>query len=236
METAGNTDRGKMRSKNEDDFLIREKPYCILAVADGMGGHSAGDVASSKVIETAEEYKFDSDYCSEEQMRELVECANEKVIKLGEEKPAYRGMGTTFSAGAVHKGTFYYGHVGDSRIYLHRDDELSKISRDHSLVARMIEEGRLTSEEAFQHPRSNVLTQAIGLESELDIDSGQLDMKKGDMLIFCTDGLTDMIREKEIEKIASEHHSPEKLCKTLLEAALQAGGRDNITVVTGLFS
>ena len=236
METAGYTDRGKMRSKNEDDFLIREKPYCILAVADGMGGHSAGDVASSKVIETAEEYQFDSAHCSEEQMRELVESANEKVISLGEEKPAYRGMGTTFSAGAVHEGTFYYSHVGDSKIYLYRDNCLKKITRDHSLVARMIDEGRLTSEEAFQHPRSNVLTQAIGLESDIDIDSGHLDLKKGDMLILCTDGLTDMIREKEIEEIASESSSPEKLCSTLLKAGLNAGGKDNITVVAGLFS
>lgn len=238
MKAAGRTDTGKMRNKNEDNFTIRKKPYPILAVADGMGGHKAGDVASKIVIDVVNDYDFSSEKLNVETMENMVKKANETVLQKGEENPNYRGMGTTLSAGAFLKDELFYGHVGDSRIYLHRDNNLTKISRDDSLVAKMVEEGKISEQEAFQHPRSNVLTQAIGLEENLEIETGVIKLIPEDLLLFCTDGLTDMIPESEIEATISgcAKENVEKICDLLLETALAAGGSDNITIVAGWFS
>ncbi len=233
MKAAGRTDRGKIRQKNEDEFILREDPYPILAVADGMGGHKAGDVASAEVIETVKNYAFKPDFCSKSMMENLVIKANESVIKKGENNPAWRGMGTTLSAAAVYDNYLYYGHVGDSRIYLLREKELFQISRDHSLVGEMLDEGKISPEEAFNHPRGNVLTQAIGLEKNLDIDTGSKKLLESDAVLLCTDGLTDMLPESEICRILLRYRDeqPENACKDLIEAALNSGGKDNITAV-----
>ena len=235
MKAAGRSDPGKIRNKNEDNYSIRQKPYPILAVADGMGGHAAGDVASSIVIDMVEKYEFPENNIDNNVMKDIVNLANKEVIKKGENNPEYQGMGTTLSVGAIVDQKLYYGHVGDSRIYLHRNESLQKISADDSLVAQMLESGEISKQEAFQHPRSNVLTQAIGLEENLDIETGNLELNSDDLLLFCTDGLTDMIPENKIETIISglNKKQVEKVCEHLLENALAAGGSDNITIVAG---
>ncbi len=238
MKAAGRTDTGKVRNKNEDDYIIRKTPYPILAVADGMGGHKAGDVASSLVINVVNDYDFPENNLNEVIMEKLVTKANEKVLNKGNKKPKYQGMGTTLSVGAILHNTLYYGHVGDSRIYLHRNKNLRRISQDDSLVAQLREEGKITKKEAFHHPRSNVLTQAIGLEKSLNIEAEKIKLQSNDLLLFCTDGLTDMIPEETIETILSdfEKEMVEEICDYLLQKALAAGGTDNITLVACFFS
>ncbi|SDL37394.1 Stp1/IreP family PP2C-type Ser/Thr phosphatase [Halarsenatibacter silvermanii] len=233
MEVCGGTDKGLMRAKNEDNYLVQTDPLPLLAVADGMGGHQAGDVASETVIETINNFDLSVCEISPDHMKNLVERTNREVLKKGEENPQYSGMGTTLSCAAISEGKLYYGHVGDSRIYLYRDQELTRISSDHSLVAEMVEQGKISQKEAFQHPQSNVLTQAIGLGKNLDIDRGSVSLRKNDIILLCTDGLTDMVGEEDIADIIlqAEEETSEKICDRLIQSALEAGGKDNITVI-----
>ncbi len=232
IEVCGGTDKGLMRAKNEDDYLVQTDPLPVLAVADGMGGHQAGDVASETVIETINNFELSVCDISPEHMKNLVERANREVLKKAEENPQYSGMGTTLSCAAVSEDRLYYGHVGDSRIYLSRDQELTRVSSDHSLVAEMVEQGKISQSEAFQHPQSNVLTQAIGLEKNLDIDRGSVRLQKNDIILLCTDGLTDMVAEEDIaDIILHTEEKTEKIFDRLIQSALEAGGKDNITVI-----
>ena len=235
MKLWGSSDCGKLREKNEDDYLITGDFPELFAVADGMGGHQAGEVASATAIALIEEYDFDFEADLVRQLKELIDYINQEIIARGNKNPEYRGMGTTLTMGIKTGGKICYGHVGDSRFYLFRDGKLRKVTRDHSLVEKMVEEGKITPEEAFQHPRSNVLTQALGLEQKLEIDSNCFEISEGDLVLLCTDGLTDMLRESEIEKlILSEYPDPEKITKSLTAEALASGGSDNITIVTGI--
>lgn len=235
MKLWGSSDCGKVREKNEDDYLIAGDFPELFAVADGMGGHQAGEVASAVAIALIEEYDFDFQADLTRQLKELIDYINQEIIARGNKNPEYRGMGTTLTLGIKTEEKICYGHVGDSRFYLFRDGKLRKVTRDHSLVEKMVEEGKITPEEAFQHPRSNVLTQALGLEQKLEIDSDCFEISEGDLVLLCTDGLTDMLRESEIEKlILSEYPDPEKITERLTAEALASGGSDNITIVTGI--
>lgn len=225
------SNKGKIRDSNEDNYYIKSS-INFLMVADGMGGHAAGEVASQIAVETCK--KFDFDLTNPlATLKKLTQAINQKIINESNQVAAYQGMGTTFVAALLVNDCLYYVNLGDSRIYVFENQkgELTKLSRDHSLVENLLREGKITEKEAFNHPRKNIVTQALGLEKKLDIDSGSYKLAADDYLLLCTDGLTDMIPRGKIENYFNEYSDPELLSKNLLAGALTAGGADNITFI-----
>jgi protein phosphatase len=225
------TDKGNKRSSNEDDFFINEDINFFM-VADGMGGHAAGEVASQTAVSSAADFDFDlSDPL--ESLSQLTYKINQEIINKSQQNNNYMGMGTTFAAVIIQNNKLYYVNLGDSRIYLYnkKEESLRKISKDHSLVADLLRKGKITEEEAFNHPKKNIVTQALGLDNNLDLDKGQIEISAADYILLCTDGLTDMIRKNEIEAVFKEYHKSEKITEQLLQKALASGGLDNITLI-----
>jgi len=225
------TDKGNKRSLNEDNYYI-DKDINFFMVADGMGGHAAGEVAS----QIAASFTADFDFDLSEPLKSLSSLTykiNQEIINKSSSNQEYMGMGTTFAAAIIKDQNIYYINLGDSRIYLYNKNnkQLKKISKDHSLVGKLLRENKITEEEAFNHPKKNIVTQALGLEKNLDLDSGQLELSENDYLLLCTDGLTDMIRESEIEKVFKANEQPEKISELLLDKAMNSGGLDNITLI-----
>lgn len=225
------SDKGKKRSANEDNFFIKEELKFFM-VADGMGGHAAGEVASQTAVDSAADFNFDP-AAPLESLSSLTYQINQEIINKSQQNQEYRGMGTTFAAVIVKSDTLYYVNLGDSRIYLYNKQEqnLRKISKDHSLVADLLRQGKITEEEAFNHPKKNIVTQALGLDNDLELDKGQLRLSPDDYLLLCTDGLTDMIRKDKIEEVFNKNNDPEEIAEKLLQAALNSGGYDNITLI-----
>lgn len=231
----GITDRGNVRDKNEDSYLVELEQNNIMAVADGMGGHNGGAVASSTAIEMIEEIDFNCNDNYNKYFEDIFGEINNNIINKGLNDISLKGMGTTLSLCLICEDNLYYGHVGDSRIYLYRNKSLSKISTDHSYVDQLISRGKISEEEAFSHPKRNILTQAIGLERNLDLDTGKIELNPGDYILICSDGLTDMIREKDVELMISNFYPDvKKINDKLLTKALDAGGSDNITFISCL--
>lgn len=221
------TDIGRSRDHNEDGYLVREP---LFAVADGMGGHRGGEVASSVALESLEQLPKDSDGL----LRALVDRireANRMVLERGESDPELRGMGTTLTALVTQEQKAHVAHVGDSRAYLLRDGSLQQLTEDHSLVQRMVREGELTPEQAGRHPQRSILTRALGVDAEIAVDELTLPLLAGDRLLLCTDGLTGMIDPDRIHEILESERDPQAASDLLVEEANGAGGDDNITVV-----
>lgn len=224
--------RGKVRPNNEDGFLVKINPFPLLAVADGMGGHRAGEVASKIAIEFLKEYEFKpKDYVN--QIDKVIKEINKKIFNRSQKDYSCRGMGTTLSFGIIINLDLYVGHIGDSRIYLFRDGKLDQITTDHSLVNELLERNQITKDEAFSHPQRHILTQALGLEPEFEMEIKKISLKKGDFLLFCTDGLSDMVRFEEIEKSFIENDKLITIRNSLVNKAMESGGHDNITLVIG---
>lgn len=228
-ETFAYTDVGQVRPTNEDSAAIM--PPGVAIVADGMGGYAAGEVASRLLVETVKQVlQATTPPWDEEVLRRAVEEANTAILHEARKSHACEGMGTTatlvdYSDGAIA----VWAHVGDSRLYLLRDGELRQITRDHSYVDDLVENGTITKEEARRHPKKNVLTRAVGVEAHVDVDAGRFALQKGDVLLLATDGLTNMIGDAEIARLIREH--PNDPAYALGAAANDAGGRDNITAV-----
>lgn len=224
------TDVGRVRERNEDGFLSREP---LFAVADGMGGHRGGSVASKLALEVLSQMGGDSmsgDGAAKD-LAEMVVQANEAVLERASEQPRLTGMGTTLTAIVVQPGRLHLAHVGDSRAYMLRDGTLSQLTEDHSLVQRMVKEGKLTPEEAEVHPHRSVLTRALGVEPELEVDKETIEVRPGDRVLLCSDGLTTMVSEDEIQEVLAEQQDPQAAAEALVEAANEAGGADNVTAV-----
>ncbi len=225
------SDKGNRRSLNEDNFFINEE-INFLMVADGMGGHAAGEVASQTAVSSAANFEFDLlDPLTS--LSQLTFKINQEIIDKSQQNPDYMGMGTTFAAVIIKHNKLYYVNLGDSRIYLYnrKEENLKKISKDHSLVADLLRQGKITEAEAFDHPKKNIVTQALGLDDELDLDTGQLEISEADYILLCTDGLTDMIRKSKIEAVFKKYQKSEKIAEELLAEALASGGLDNITLI-----
>ena len=223
------TDIGRSRERNEDSFLVKEP---MFAVADGMGGHRGGDVASALTLETMQ----GTDVSADGPLAGLVEeikAANRAVLERGSADTALRGMGTTITAIVIDGGTAYLGHVGDSRAYLLRDGALQQLTEDHTLVQRMVREGKLTPEQAERHPQRSILTRALGVDDDVEPYELTFDLHEGDRLLICSDGLTGMVRDDEIQRILESEPDPQAAAERLVEtAALEGlGGDDNITVI-----
>jgi serine/threonine protein phosphatase PrpC len=241
VELANASDLGCVRTGNEDYFLYIEpddddefaRRGRLLVVTDGMGGRSGGEVASRLVAETVRDFFLDADYDDPRQL--LIEAfskAHQAVVDLAAEEPELNGMGTTCCAAIFRHGQMHFGHVGDSRIYLIRGGQAEQLTEDHSLVARMVREGVLTPEQAERHEQRNVLTQALGVNSESlagDFPATPLDLQLGDVVLVCTDGLHGLVDGAQMALIL-DHQPLADACKELVALAKVRGGPDNITV------
>jgi PPM family protein phosphatase len=221
------SDTGRQRRANEDSFFVRAP---LFVVADGMGGAQAGEVASRLAAETFASGLPD-DGTSEQRLEERVRAANARIHEVSQEDRALNGMGTTLTAAYLDDDELALAHVGDSRAYLLRDGELSRLTRDHTLVEELVRRGELTEQEAAEHPQRSIITRALGPEPDIDIDLHTHPVRAGDVLLLCSDGLTGMIGEDEVASILSGAASLGDAGRALVDAANAAGGRDNITVV-----
>jgi PPM family protein phosphatase len=218
---AGGTDPGRRRRRNEDSYVI-DPP--LFAVADGMGGAQAGEVASKLAAGAVKERGAD--------IESLVQEANRRVHQRSLEDPNTSGMGTTLTVAAVEDGVVSIGHVGDSRAYLVRDGKLEQLTEDHSLVGELLRTGKLSAEEAETHPQRSMITRALGTDPNVDVDIFSVDPRDGDLFLLCSDGLTSMVDDREILRLVGEKRADlDGLVKALIKAANKGGGEDNITVI-----
>lgn len=222
------THTGRQRRANEDS-LFHRKP--LFAVADGMGGAQAGEIASGVAVSVLEGGLPDGPGSAEERLAGLVEDANEQIHDLSRADDERAGMGTTLTAAYVGEADISVAHVGDSRLYCLRGEVLERLTRDHSLVEDLVQEGRLTPEEADQHPQRSIITRALGPERRVVVDHLTWRAIAGDVFLLCSDGLTSMISEAMVGDILRASSSLEGAAHHLIDAANDAGGKDNITVV-----
>lgn len=220
------TDIGCVRDHNEDSLIVAPPLY---VVADGMGGHAAGEVASEIAVSTiAKHVPASPDALA---LGEAVKQANQAIIKAARDGVGREGMGTTCTAAMLEKDKLVIAQVGDSRAYLLGDGHLHQITRDHSLIANMIEAGQITPEEARSHPNRSVITRALGNDPATEPDLFEIDVQAGDRLLLCSDGLTGMLRDSQIESIMTRVKDPQRCASQLVNEAIAAGGIDNITVI-----
>ena len=230
------SDVGCVRAHNEDSCLTMEERQ-IYAVADGMGGQAAGEVASHMLVEVLREDLSACTTPGEEELRQAVLHANERILIEAESTPGRKGMGTTATVLEVLAGRALWAHVGDSRLYLYREGDLQQITQDHSYVESLVSRGELTEEEARNHPQRNMLLRAVGVERPIEVDTGSFDLKRGDVLLLATDGLMNMVKDDDIAaKLEAVRLGGENPARELVRAALAAGGNDNVTVIVVVFS
>ena len=220
------TDVGCVRQQNEDSLIVAPP---LFVVADGMGGHAAGEVASEIAVKTISELV--STHADAEELGRAVEQANRDIITAAVEGEGREGMGTTCTAAILEGTRLVIAQVGDSRAYLLHDKKLSQLTRDHSLMANMIEAGQITPEEARVHPSRSVITRALGNDPETIPDLYEINVEDGDRLLLCSDGLTSMLEDAEIQAVMNRISDPQMCADVLVDGALAAGGLDNVTVV-----
>lgn len=235
MNTFSMTDVGSVREVNEDYVFASSAPIGhlpnLLIVADGMGGHRAGDYASRFAVEMVKETLSECAADSPETMiRDAVSSANEKLLEAALQDENLKGMGTTLVVATVIERTLYFANVGDSRLYLLNDD-IKQLSKDHSLVQEMVRLGGINQEEAKHHPDKNIITRAVGVRQGVEIDFFEYRLKDGDIILICTDGLSNMVEDAEIFRIVKSSRDVVEAVERLVEKAKDNGGRDNIGVI-----
>ena len=235
--SAGLTDVGRVRSGNEDNLLV-EPAISLFAVADGIGGHAAGEVASRMAIETLGDSigKNGREGLNPESAgQRLVEAfqqGNRKICDSVQTRDEWRGMGTTIVALMTLEDQAVIGHVGDSRAYLLRGGELQRLTNDHSWVSDQVRLGLMTDDEAHKHPLRNIVTRAMGNRLDLQVELTRHGIEPGDLFLLCSDGLNSMLGDDQIQELLNANRSdPEKACRALVDAANQQGGEDNVTVI-----
>lgn len=228
VEYAGLSDVGRQREANEDSYVLAAP---VFIVADGMGGARAGEVASRTAAEVFEGASDGPEETPEQRLTRLTQEANRRIFELSQSDASRRGMGTTLTAAMVSPAGVSVGHVGDSRAYRLRDGSLEQLTHDHSLVAELERSGQLTAEAAEHHPQRSIITRALGPEPDVEVDAHTHATRPGDVFLLCSDGLTSMVSDGEIESIARGSKALSEAAEGLVRAANQSGGRDNITVV-----
>ncbi|MGE5573146.1 MAG: Stp1/IreP family PP2C-type Ser/Thr phosphatase [Bacteroidota bacterium] len=229
MQASARTDVGLVRSLNEDDYLVGDG---IFAVADGLGGHEAGEIASQMAIRILKEFKTPpEDDDPGVALTEALERVNRAVYRRSVDDPACEGMGTTLTVLVISGDRAYIGHVGDSRAYLVRDNKIHRLTEDHSIVGELIRMGMLSEPEARAHPQRNFLTRAIGTQPDVEIEVGYCRLGGHDRFLLCTDGLSGAVDDSEILKVMASAEDPKSAVDQLVELAMCGGGRDNITAV-----
>ena len=226
--SAFRTDVGKVRANNQDALIVSEK-LRLYGVADGMGGHKGGEVASTSARDDLLR-ELEGKTPSVAALSGAIEEVNRQIYHQQEHDDALTGMGTTLSVLWMSDNFVYIGHVGDSRVYLLRDGEFKQMTLDHSLVEQLVREGVLTEEEAQNHPMRNIITRAIGTDESVEVDVVVEERRKGDLWLACSDGLHGLVDDRQMRD-ALRQYAPEKAADVLLKAALDAGGRDNVTLV-----
>jgi serine/threonine protein phosphatase PrpC len=227
VEEAARTDTGRQRHTNEDAYFARAPAY---AIADGMGGAQAGEVAAQIAAE-AFESRLREGGTAEERLARVASEANREIYELAKSDSSRSGMGTTLTGALLADNEVSIVHVGDSRAYLFREGALRQLTRDHSLVEELRRHGRLTTEEAEEHPQRSIITRALGPDPDVDPDVHTHQVRSGDVFVLCSDGLTSMVREDRIQEVLSASKSLQSAVDALVDEANAAGGRDNITVV-----
>ena len=238
MKIFAKSDIGKARDMNQDSFYISkpEDEIQLCIIADGMGGYKGGEIASKLAVETSKNYivnNYNKIEHSREAILELIkssiEYANMVIYEKSREIPELENMGTTIDICLIISNKVYIGHVGDSRVYRKRKDFFRKLTTDHSYVQKLVSDGTITKEEAYNHPKKNMLIKALGCSSLVEPDVMVKGFLKDDILLMCSDGLTNMLRDEEIVEIINRN--PMEACNRLIDAANENGGYDNITAV-----
>lgn len=226
------TNVGLVRKDNEDNYLVSAERG-LFVVADGMGGHMGGQMASSMAVQILDELITGNQLMQEpgKLLQDVLLTANERILSLGREEHQYYGMGTTVTAALFRNGVLYIAHIGDSRAYLYREGNLSLLTRDHSLVNELFRNGSLTLEEAQNHPQRNILTRALGIKENPEIDLLVVPVQRGDKLLLCTDGLYNHVHDPEIKVLLDREQSLKTITEKMVDQALALGGYDNITVI-----
>lgn len=246
---AGLTDRGMVREGNEDSILLADD-LGLYAVADGMGGHNAGEVASRMAMDVIRDYITRTsrggevllgghDHAYSDAANRLasgIKLANRVIFESASNSASWRSMGTTIVAALIDGEQVSIAHAGDSRAYLVRGNEIRPLTNDHSLVAEQVRQGLLSKEEAEKSTRKNVITRALGAAADIEIDLCDLAVEDGDRMLLCSDGLSNMIADQGIAAIVRGFREPEEICTKLVEEANRCGGRDNISAVLLMFS
>ncbi len=237
LDVYGASDKGQVRDLNEDSFCLHGfedgQPLGFCVLSDGMGGHNAGEVASQRTVQfVAEELLKDPElHEAPKMLSRAVELANRRICEMAVLNQGQRGMGATLVAAAVCPEAVYIANVGDSRAYVMRDKELVQITKDHSVVEEMVANGTITPEEARNHPQRNIITRAIGADPHTEADIFEYEYFAGDVLILCSDGLSSMLTDTEIQEILSKSTTAKNMVTELIDSANRRGGRDNITVI-----
>ena len=234
MRAYGKTHVGRIRTINEDAFYVPESNETTVVIADGMGGHLAGEVASAMAIRNFVEFVGEHTI-NEQTLHHAVMTVNKAIYRESQLDPLKHGMGTTLTALCIVDTTAYLTHVGDSRAYLLRNKALMQLTNDHSLVNELVEKGELTPTEAKNHPQRNYITRALGTNKNVEPDIIRLDYRKGDVWLLCSDGLSNYMQSTDIAKILMKKTSWENKLDALINFALEKGGGDNITalILTG---
>jgi len=239
LDVAGLSDRGQVREKNEDSYLIYyDKPFCLFAVADGMGGHAAGEVASTLALEAISSFLMiqGGDLLSgtveaRTFIYRMLACANSRVLEAAKADRSQSGMGTTLTLILGWEGNFWLGHVGDSRAYHVNGRGIHHLTEDHTLVGQLLRSGQINEEEKNGHPQRHILTKALGTESSEEFDIVPLDFGLGDTVLLCSDGLYSLVDTEEILAAVKTGEEAAVVIDNLIRLANQRGGTDNITAV-----
>lgn len=235
MKTFSKVDIGRKREVNQDYVFVSDKPLGnipnLLVVADGMGGHKAGDFASRYAVESLKDaLKKGTEDGPETMIKKAIQFANQKLVEASRQDARLEGMGTTLVAATVIEQTLYFANVGDSRLYL-LNNGIKQLSRDHSFVQEMVRLGGINAEDAKHHPDKNIITRAVGVGEKLEIDFFEYRLQKGDMILMCTDGLSNMVEDEEILRIVKSSRDIVEAVERLIERANENGGQDNIGVI-----
>lgn len=245
IEVAGNTHVGMKRNHNEDNLLLLPEEY-LFCVADGMGGHSSGEIASKIAIEEMAEffrltakdqdatwpYKMDKtrNY-DENRLATGIKLANMRIYERASAEQKFKGMGTTIVTVHFAQHFAYVGHVGDSRVYFHRAGVLKQLTEDHSLLNDYLKAKKLSPEEIDAFPHKNVIVRALGMKDTVQVDVGRIDPQEGDLFLLCSDGLSGMVPDNVIQEVLTQHTMLDQACSKLIDLANAAGGNDNVTCV-----
>ena len=231
MGTYGESRIGLVRKVNEDSFYISPNRD-VLAVADGMGGYVGGEIASKTAVKAIAYYFENYTYAAPVQLEKAIQYANSCILSKTMIDPSLQGMGTTVSLVTLARGMAFWGHVGDSRIYLYRDHELKQISTDHTVVQVLLEKGKITEEEALEHPKRHVLTRAVGVDRDVVVDSGMFQVQPKDRILLCSDGLTSFVSKEDLHRVLDDYTLSEReIINDLFTQVYENGAKDNVTAV-----
>lgn len=225
------SDKGKVRKLNEDYAgFLEEKDFKVYIVADGMGGHNAGEVASKLAVDSVIDY-IKSKESLDGALKDSVIYANKRIYELSREEKTYGGMGTTLTACLIRKNVIEIANVGDSCCFGIRDNEIVKLTKDHSLVQELIDLGSITEEEGRNHPKKNIITRALGTDKNVDVDIFTIEVNKYKNFLICSDGLTNEVSKEDALNIVTNSNDLNQASENLISLANERGGRDNITVL-----